>query len=121
MFPNTKSHPRTVELRTFMSDVDIAEIFLYFLLDWYMRKYDGFDLTSYFGDDLMKGKDTFWVIWNMIAMGLSPSPCCAVQIMAWLDETVFGDHLDPDNVFLWDVVELNLDGISSYCPYNHWV
>jgi hypothetical protein len=28
--------------------------------------------------------------------------------MDWLDETVFGEHLDQDNVFRWDVVELNL-------------
>jgi hypothetical protein len=36
--------------------------------------------------------------------------------MAWLDETIFGDHLDQDNVFWWDVVELNLPGMPSYSP-----
>jgi hypothetical protein len=50
-----------------MSDVDIAEMFLSFFLDWYLRKYASVYLTSYFGDDLGKGKDTFWVRWNKIA------------------------------------------------------
>jgi hypothetical protein len=113
MLPNTKSHLRIVEPGTFMSDIDITEMFLNFFLNWYLRKYDGVDMTSYFVDDLEKGKKTFWVKWNSISMGLRPSPYCAVQIMVWLDETVFGDHLDQDNVFRWDVVELNLPDMPS--------
>jgi hypothetical protein len=114
MLPNTNSHLRTVEPGTFMSDVDIAEMFLNFFMDWHLSKYAGANLTSYFTDDLGKGKDTFWVRWNRIAMGLRPSPFCAVQIMAWLDETVFGEHLDQDNVFRWDVVELSFPGMPQY-------
>jgi hypothetical protein len=96
-------------------------MFLNFFLDWYLSKYAGIDLTSYFGYDLGKWKDTFWVRWNRIALGLRPSPYCAVQIMAWLDETVFGHHLYQDNVFRWDVVELNLPGVPSYSPSKPWV
>jgi hypothetical protein len=121
MLPNTNSHLRTVEPGTFMSDVDIDEMFLNFFLDWHLRKYAAVDLTSYFDDDLGKGKYTFWVRWSRIAMGIMPFPFCAVQIMAWLDETVFGDHLDQDNVFWWDVVELNLPGMPSYSPSKPWV
>jgi hypothetical protein len=121
MLTNTNSHFRTVEPGTFMSNIDIAEMFLNFFLDWHLRKYAGVDLTSYFTDDLGKGKYTFWVRWNHIAMGLRPSPFCAVQIMTWLDETVFGEHLDQDNVFRWDVVELNLPGIPRYSPAKPWV
>jgi hypothetical protein len=113
MLPNTNSHLRTVEPGPFMSDVDIAEMFLNFFLDWYLRKYAGVDLTSYFGDDLGKGKDTFWVRWNRISMGLRPSPCCAVQIMAWLDETVFGDHLDQDDVFRCRDISIEIDDGSA--------
>jgi hypothetical protein len=54
-------------------------------------------------------------------MGLMTSPYCAVQIMAWLDETVFWDHLDQDNVFCRGVMELNLPGMPSYCPSKPWV
>jgi hypothetical protein len=61
MIPNSISHLRKVEPRTFMSDIDVAEMFLNFYLDWYLRKYVGVDLTSNFGDDLAKGKETFWV------------------------------------------------------------
>jgi hypothetical protein len=90
MLPKTNSHLRTVEPGTFLSDVDIAEMFLNFFLDWYLRKYSGVDLTSYFDDDLGKGKYTFWVGWNRIAIGLRPSTYCAIPIMAWLDDTVLG-------------------------------
>jgi hypothetical protein len=54
-------------------------------------------------------------------MGLRPSPYCAVQITAWLDETVFGNHLDQNNVFRWDAVELNLLDMPSYSPSKPWV
>jgi hypothetical protein len=37
-------------------------------------------------------------------MGLRPSPYLT------------GYHLDQVNVFRWDVVELNLPGMSGYCP-----
>jgi hypothetical protein len=56
MLPNTNSHLRTVETVNLMSDVDIAEMFLNFFLDWHLIKYAGVDLTSYFDDDLGKGK-----------------------------------------------------------------
>jgi hypothetical protein len=121
MLPNTNSHLRTLEPATFMSNVDITEMFLNFFLDWHLRKYAGVDLTSYFDDDLGKGKDTFWVRLNRIAMGLRPSPYFAIHIMAWLDETVFGDHLDQDNVFRWDVVERSLPGMPIYSPSKPWV
>jgi hypothetical protein len=97
-----------------------CRFFFEFFLDWHLRKYAGVDLTSYFDDDLGKGKDTFWVRWKRIAMGLGPSPFYAVQIMAWLDETVFWDHLDQENVFRWDVMELNLPGMPSYSPSKPW-
>jgi hypothetical protein len=82
MLPNANSYLRTVEHGTFMSNVYIAEMFLNLFLDWHLRKYAGVDLTSYFDDDLGNGKDTLWVRWNRIAMGLRPSPYCAIQIMA---------------------------------------
>jgi hypothetical protein len=96
-------------------------MFLNRFLNWHLRKYAGVDLTSYFTDDLGKGKDAFWVRWNRIAMGIRPSPFCAVQIMAWLDETIFGEHLDKYNVFRWDEVELNLPGMAQYIPAKSWV
>jgi hypothetical protein len=64
MLPNTISHLRMVEPGTFISNVDSSEMFLNFFLEWHLRKYAGFDLKSYFNDDLGKGKYTFWVRWN---------------------------------------------------------
>jgi hypothetical protein len=64
-----------------------------------LEKICGVDLTSDYGKDQGKGNETFWIRWGRIAIGLRPSPYCVVQMMVWLDETVFGDHLDPTNVF----------------------
>jgi hypothetical protein len=96
-------------------------MFLNFFLDWHLSKYAGVYLSSYFDFELGKVKYTFWVRWNRIAMGIMPSPYCAVKIMAWLDENLFGDHLDQDNVFRWGVIELNLLGIPSYSPSKPWM
>jgi hypothetical protein len=43
---NTNSHLITVEPGMFMRDVDIAEMFMNFFLDWHLRNYAGVDLTS---------------------------------------------------------------------------
>jgi hypothetical protein len=51
VLPNTISHLRTVEPEKLMSDIEIAEMFLDFFLDLFLRKYAGVDLTSYFGDE----------------------------------------------------------------------
>jgi hypothetical protein len=64
VIPDTNYHLRTVEPETFMSYVDITEMFLNFFLDWHLRKYDSVDLSSYIDDELGKGKYTFWVRWN---------------------------------------------------------
>jgi hypothetical protein len=77
MIPNTNSHLSTVEPVTFMSDVDIDEMFLKFFLDRYLRKYNMVDLVSYFGDNMVKGKETFWVRWDRIA------PPCIAQFRSW--------------------------------------
>jgi hypothetical protein len=54
-------------------------------------------------------------------MGLRPSPFCAVQTLAWLEEVIGGDPKDPSNVFRYDKVELNLLGSENYNPSMPWV
>jgi hypothetical protein len=118
--PTVESHLRVVEPGTFMADVDLGEMFLNFFLDERIRRYAGVDLTKYL-PDLVEPGQSVWLRWSRCAMGLRPSPFCAVQTLAWLEEVIQGDPKDPDNVFRYDKVELNLPGSKDYNPSMPWV
>jgi hypothetical protein len=54
-------------------------------------------------------------------MGLRSLPYQYVQAMGIAEEVIRGDHEDPENVFRWDHVELNLPGNPEYDPSRPWV
>lgn len=56
-------------------------------------------------------------------MGFKPSPYNAIQSFLWEEEVIRGDRHDPNNVFCWDRVKLNLPGSTShpYDPTLPWV
>jgi hypothetical protein len=71
--------------------------------------------------DNMGEKKVLWEQWVRCAMGLKSSPYQAVQVVMVAEEVIKGDRLDPDNVFRWDVVRLNLPGSEDYDPTLPWV
>jgi hypothetical protein len=54
-------------------------------------------------------------------MGLKSFPFRAVQAMGVAEEVIRGCRLDPNNVFRWDKVVLNLPGSTDYVPHKPWV
>lgn len=118
--PTIESHLRVVNPGTFMGDVDLGEMFLNFPLDEEVRKYAGVDLTKYF-PELSEPGQTLWLRWARCAMGLRTSPFSTVQALSWLEEIIFGDRRDPNNVFRWDKIETNLPGSADYDPSRPWV
>jgi hypothetical protein len=118
--PNINTLLRIVETGTFMGYAHIVEMFLNFFLDPNLRKFAGVDFTKFFPEH--GGESEVWrVRWAHIAMGLQPSPFIAVQIMAWLDEIIFGDPSDKgNNVFTLDIIKLNLPGRLDYDPSMQW-
>jgi hypothetical protein len=54
-------------------------------------------------------------------MGFQPSPYVTVQNIAWLEDAIKGDRLDINIVFRWDVLVLNLPGITHFDPSRPWV
>ena len=118
--PTVSSHLRVVEPGTYMADVDLGEMFLNFFLDERVRRYAGVDLTKYL-PNLTEPGLSVWLRWARCAMGLRPSPYCAVQTLAWLEETIMGDPNDQSNVFRYDKVELNLPGALGYDPSMPWI
>jgi hypothetical protein len=117
-------HLQAVDEDTFMADINIGEMFLNFIPHQEPQFLDGVDLTHYFPKDA-KDKDRratmVWEIWQRAAIGLRSSPCQAVQAMGIAKEVICGDRKDPNNVFHWDKVVLNLPGSNKYGPNKPWV
>jgi hypothetical protein len=120
--PTVNTHLRAVDSNTWMSDMDIGEMFLNFILHESMQALCGVDLTQFFGEKDETGKPTIlWERWTRAAMGLKSSPYQAVQAILVGKELVKGDRKDPKNAFRWDEVRLNLPGSKDYDPKHPWV
>jgi hypothetical protein len=105
-----------------MGDMDVGEMFLNFVLHESMQALCGIDLTEFFGKSGLTGKPKIkWERWVQAAMGLKSSPYQAVQGMLVVKEVILGDRLDPDNVFQWDEIRMNLPGSPSHDPTLPWV
>jgi hypothetical protein len=103
-----------------MSDADLGDIFLnFFFLDERVRQHaaGGVDLTKYLPTNLAKPcQSVCWPCWSR------PSPYCAMQNLAWLEEVIAGgDPKDPANVFRYDKVEMDLMGLKDYDPSMPWI
>jgi hypothetical protein len=100
-----------------MSDMDIGEMFLNFILQESMQALWDVDLTQFFGEKDESGMPTIlWECWTRAAMGLKSSPYQAIQAILVGKEIVRGDQKDPKNAFRWDDVRLNLPGSKNYDP-----
>jgi hypothetical protein len=121
--PTVGTHLRAVEPGTFMGDMDVGEMFLNFVLHESMQALCGIDLTEFFGDDAEQNGEPklLWERWVRAAMGLKSSPYQAVQGMLVVKEVILGDRRDPDNVFRWDKIRMNLPGSETYDPSLPWV
>jgi hypothetical protein len=99
-----------------MSDMDIGEMFLNFVLHESMQALCGVDLTNYFGEGEM-----LWERWTRAAMGLKSSPYQAMQAILVAKDVIKGDRTDPTNAFRWDTVRLSLPGSEEYDPRLPWI
>ena len=109
-----ESHLRSVNPGTFMGDADLGEMFLNFPLDRELRMFAGVDFTKIFEDECEFG-ETLWERWVRMLMGFRPSPYCTTREMRRIDLFLRGQASNPDNVFRWTKVILNLPGMEDYC------
>jgi hypothetical protein len=49
-------------------------------------------------------------------MGFPPFPFFTNQALAWLEEKIFGNRNDLENVFHWESLKMNLPGSVTYDP-----
>ena len=113
--PNVESLLSAVEETTWMSDIDVGDMFLNFQLDVDLHAYCGVDLTPYL--PLLKS----WMAWSRCAMGLLPSPYFCIKFLLLAAEIFRGDRLNPMNPFRFDIVRMNLPGCLNYDPTKPWV
>ena len=116
---------RTVEACTWSADNDFGEMFLNFWIHPEIRKYTGVDLTTLFPEELgdengAKGKRK-WETWVRCAMGVTVSPYQTTQCSQRVKRIVFGCRTDPNNIFRWTEVRLNLPGNEDYDPSKPWI
>jgi hypothetical protein len=120
--PTLETLLRSVESGTYMSDNDVGEMFLNFMLHEDIRKLCGVDFTLYYPEELeSSGLKVIWERWQRCAMGLRTSPYQAIQALLWVEELILGDRLEEKNVFRWNRLHLNLPGSDDYDPTKSWV
>ncbi|KAL7570893.1 hypothetical protein ACA910_018953 [Epithemia clementina (nom. ined.)] len=122
---------RSVDVGTWSVDNNFVKMFLNFWLHPELRSYAGIYSSSLCSEELSKGdrgenalkrpRKTLWEAWNRCAMGLTTSPYQATQAAQRIKQLALGCRLDPQNVFRWHKVILNLPGDKTYNPSLAWV
>ena len=121
--PTVDTTLRALEQGSLSADIDIAEMFLNFMLDPKLRPYCGVDVSAIRSEDgsFEKGRKSTWEAWCRLWMGQTDSPYLAVQCMLWAEEIILGARGDESNPFQWARIELNLPGDKNYDPSKPWV
>ena len=120
---NVNAMLRSMEGKTRSADNDFGEMFLNFWVHPELRCYTGIDITDLFPEELQDkfGRTRIWEAWTRCAMGLTTSPYQTTQCAQRVKRIIFGDKNDPDNIFGWVDVRLNLPGDAHYDPSLPWI
>ena len=97
--------------KSWFCDVDVAEMFLNFLLDLLVRAHCGVDLSW-----KLHRQGYLWERWTRMAMGMSPSPWVCTRLLGWMAEIVKGNRRRIESPFGWDSVVVNCPGSPNYDP-----
>ncbi|KAL7559397.1 hypothetical protein ACA910_008018 [Epithemia clementina (nom. ined.)] len=98
---------------------DYGEMFLNFWLHPELQQFSGMDFTTLYGPSKDGGMNI--EVWARCPMGQSPSSYITVQQTRHLKRIMFGDRTNPNNVFAWNHVLLNLPGTANYQPGIPWI
>ena len=118
--PTVETLLRGTGPETWMVDLDIADMFLNFMLDEKARELVGVDVSLFFGDGSEEEKRIKWERWLRCAMGLKNSPNHAIRAILFAEEFIKGNPNDSSNPFSYSRVELNLPGSRDYDPSVPW-
>lgn len=119
VLPSLNSLLRIVDSNSLMSDRDMGEMFLNFMLDPRVWKFAAIDLgpIGYTPEEC----EHRWMTWARNLMGFRPSPYNSVKMYLVAEEILRGDRHDPSNAFQYDYIMLNLPGSENYNPSIAWI
>ena len=102
-----------------MDGLYAGEIFYNLQIYMVLEKYCGVDLVYYLGNKKDHQGKPLWMRWIRPMTCLVFSPYTANQGLLWAIDVVRGDRSEPDNLFRWDKVRLNLPGVTNNPPMIH--
>jgi hypothetical protein len=115
--PTTNTLLRSLEEGTFMSDLDIAEMLLNFMLEAKCQRLARVDLTHFIENrEGVRGGTRTLALWGRCLMSATFYPYQTGQGMGHAKEMILGDPKDTENVYHWAIVRLNLPGSELYDP-----
>ena len=104
-----------------MTDCDVGEMFLNFMVEPSVRSYAGIDLYQASPEEPLRKGGKLRGYWSIILIGFASSPYFVTKDMLSIDKAVRRYKIIVDNVFGWMKVILNLSGLDLYDPSLPWV
>ena len=95
------SHLRSVKAETFMTEIDVGEMFLNFMFEPEAQLYAEVDLNQVFSKEGLIKVRRLNDYWTRMLMVLSPSTYFVTKYMLIVEKLVRRDRLGADNVFRW--------------------
>lgn len=128
--PSLDSLVRSLDAFSWMTDRDVADMFLNYQLHASAKPYTGIDLGPLRLEEKEGGNTgPRWAFWDRCLMGFSASPYNAIKMALVVEEVVLGNRHETRrgsdgkelNPFQWDRVRLNLPGTPDYDPRLSWI
>ena len=96
--PTVDTLLQSTTVDSYITDCDVGEILLNFMLEPSVRPHAGIDLTQDFTEEAERNGERLKGCWSRMLMGFSPSPYFVAKDMLIVEKTIRGDRLDDDNV-----------------------
>jgi hypothetical protein len=125
--PTIESLLRVLNEQSWMTDRDIADMFLNFQLDEEVKPFTGVDLSCMYEEG--EPIDPKWAYWDRNLMGFAASPNNSCLMALIIEEVIHGNRHETRcgsdgkelNPFQWFKVQLNLPGTEGYDPTQTWI
>ena len=122
--PTLDSLLRALNQNSWMTDRDIADMFLHFQLHAEVVPCTGVDLRPMHKEGEAVGDRRWAYYWDRKLMGFAASPYNSVKIALIAEEVCKGNRHQTKsgvddkelNPFQWDYIRLNLPGMDGYDP-----
>ncbi len=119
VLPTLKPLLQMEDSNSLMSDWDMGEMFLNFMLDPRVWRFATIDLgpIGYTPEEC----EHRWMTWARNLMCFRPSPYNSIKMYLVAVEILRGDRHDPTNAFQYGYIMLNLPGSERYNPSIAWI